>query len=129
MAATGEAQALADGLAQDRAARIENTRHDGRINVRHVPLKHAGAVHHGDAGDAHGVLYGHGLARQGPRRCAPDLRAPVPSAQGVIAWLRRYPGLRGYLTARVGSTSCSSRAYDAKTPAMSPWKDWRSSTV
>ena len=84
VAAAGEAQALADGFAQNGPARVEDARHDCGVTARHVAFQHAAPVHHGHAGDADVVLDGEGLARERAGRCAGDVRAPVPGAQGIL---------------------------------------------
>src|SRR5207237_6593223 len=80
VAAAGEAEVLADGLAQDRAAGVEDARDHGGVDLRRVALEHAGAVHHRDSGHADVVLDGHRLAREQAPGRALDLSPPVPGA-------------------------------------------------
>ena len=56
MAAAGEAEILADRLADDRAAGVENARRDGRVDIRHIAFHRRGAVHHRHAGETDIVL-------------------------------------------------------------------------
>jgi hypothetical protein len=83
VAAAGEAEALADGLADDLGASLQDPRHDGRVDVGDVPLEHARPVHQRHAGDADVVLDGNSLARK-LAIAAADRAAPVPGVERVL---------------------------------------------
>src|SRR2546428_5870305 len=92
MATTREAEVLADGLAEDGAASVQNPRDDSGVDLGRVALEHARAVHHRHTGDADVVLDGDRLAREDARRGTFDFGAPIPSAERIVLWLRAPAG-------------------------------------
>ena len=58
VAAAGQAERLAMGLADDRPAGIQNALDDGCVDLRHVAFQRRGAVHHRHAGQ-HDVVLQH----------------------------------------------------------------------
>src|SRR5262249_57868252 len=88
VAAAREAEVLAVRLADDGAARVEDARHDGGVDVGDISLEGRGAVHHRHAGQAHVVLEGDLLARELPRRRALHFRLVVPGVVLVLLALR-----------------------------------------
>src|SRR4030095_1712803 len=85
--AAGEAEVFAVHLAQDRAAGVGQTRHDGRADVGNVAFEGRGAVHHGHAGQADVVLQRDPLAAQLARGCPRDLALVVPGVERVVGTL------------------------------------------
>src|SRR5919199_902707 len=77
VAAAREAQRLADGLADDLAARVQDAGDDGSVGLGDVAFEGGGAVHHRDARDADVVFYRDLLAGEGSLFCAPDRTPPV----------------------------------------------------
>src|SRR3981081_3200043 len=92
MATTRETEAFADCLAEDGAAGVQNPRDDSGVDLRHVALKHACAVHHRHASHADVVLDGDRLAGEDARRGAFDFRAPVPGTEQIVLGLRAVAG-------------------------------------
>src|SRR3990172_9403254 len=83
---------LADGLPNDLAAGIEDTRHDRSVAVRYVALENGGAVHHRNACDADVVLDRDPLAAECTIRCPCDRAAPVPGVERVLLRWRSVAG-------------------------------------
>ncbi len=92
MAAAGETEILAMGLAYDGATGIEDARDDGSIGVGYVTFKRRGTVHHGNAGQADIVLQRNQLAGELAARCALDRRLDVPGVVLVLVALRTVAG-------------------------------------
>jgi hypothetical protein len=92
VAATREAQVLADGLAGDRRAGLEQPGHHGRVLPRDVALDGVRAVHHRDAGDRDVVLDRHRPPGQRPVGGAADVRGHVPGAERVVGLAGRLLG-------------------------------------
>ena len=84
MTCPGKAEILAGGLAGDGASSIENTCHDGGIELRNITFKQCRAVHHRDAGDTDIVLDRDLLAAQQSFRAGLDIRLPVPGAVRIF---------------------------------------------
>ena len=84
VACAREAEIFAGRLARDGAAGIENPRHHGGVDFRHVTFEQRRAVHHRHAGDADVVLDRNLLAAQQPIAAAPDIRLPVPGAVWIF---------------------------------------------
>ncbi len=84
MACSGKAEIFAGRLARDGAAGVENARHHGGVDLRHITFEQRRTVHHGNAGDADVVLDRDLLAAQQSLRAAMDVRLPVPAAIGIF---------------------------------------------
>src|SRR5207245_6939929 len=75
-------------LADDRAAGVENPRHDGGVEVRNVAVHEMRAERQGNTGDADVVFEPDGLAPQRAMVRARDAALPDEDVQGVLV-LRR----------------------------------------
>src|SRR5215831_21149113 len=84
MAAARKTQVLADRLADDLAAGIEDARHDRRILVGDITFQHVGAIHHRDAGETNIVLDGDPLAAQLARRRSLNGALPIPGVEAIL---------------------------------------------
>src|SRR5437763_15522904 len=87
MATPREAEMLTDGLADNFAASIQNTRNDSGVKLRGIPLQDRGAIHHWYASHAHIVLDGDPFARQNTAWSALDRAPLVPGIQRVLLGL------------------------------------------
>ncbi len=92
MTAARGAQVLAHRLAADRAAGVEDAADDRGVNIGHIALQHAAAVHHRHSGQADVVLERNRPAGQRTRRGAFDFGPPVPGAQGIVLGLGTMAG-------------------------------------
>ena len=88
MAAAREAVVLAMRLAEDRRPGVEEARHDGGVDLRHVALEDRGAVHHRHAGQHDVVLEGDRLALQPAVGRSLDPALVVPGVVFVFLALR-----------------------------------------
>jgi hypothetical protein len=84
MAATREAEALTDRLAQNGAAGVENSLDHGGVLIGHIAVQQRGAVLHGHAGDRDIVLDGHGPPDQRPTVGPLDPDPPGPGPEPVL---------------------------------------------
>jgi hypothetical protein len=87
-----EAKSLAVGLAHDGAAGIEHPRCHGGIDLGHVAVQDAGAVHHGHAGQHDVVLQNDLLTREGPGSGAGHDASVVPGVARILLGWRPMPG-------------------------------------
>src|SRR5690348_4475933 len=92
MAAAGEAQVLADGLAGDNRPGVERPGDDGGVAAWHVALNRDRAVHHLQAGDLDVVLDRDPAARQRPVVAGADLTGDIPSPEVVVRSAGPLPG-------------------------------------
>ena len=95
VAASRQAEVLAVGLAEDGPARIEDPRHDGRVDLRDVAFEGRGAGHHRHSGHADVVLDRDALARERAVRRAFDGGPDVPGVVGFSSSRGSWPGVRG----------------------------------
>ena len=84
VAAAGKAELLADRLAEDGAARVQNALDHRRVQVGHVAFERGRPVHHRHAGHADIVLDGDGLALELARAGPLDGGFHVPGAVAVL---------------------------------------------
>jgi hypothetical protein len=84
VAAAREAEALADRLAEDGAAGVQDALDHGGVLVGHVAVQQRRPVAHGHAGDGDVVLDGDGPAGQRPTIGALDPDPPGPSPEPVL---------------------------------------------
>ena len=78
------AEALTDRLAQDGAPGVQDAGHYGGIGIGNVALQDAGAVHHGDSGDADVVFDGDSPPRKQAAFRSLYFASPVPGPQGIV---------------------------------------------
>src|ERR1041384_3950647 len=88
VAAARQAEALADRLADDLAAGVEDAGDQGRVDVGHIAFERRRAVHHRQAGDADIVLDDDRLAGQRAARLALDRGLPGPGVEPVLVMAR-----------------------------------------
>jgi hypothetical protein len=91
-------------FADDLGAGIEQPRHDGGVELRHIALEHGRAVGERHAGDRVGILDGDLFAGELAAGRALDAELGGPGAVAVLLALRP----RGYLTGGRSSGSASS---------------------
>src|SRR5579884_223557 len=87
MAAAGEAEMFAHGLADDFAAGVENARDDGGVKFRCVAFQYRGAIHHRHARNTDIILDSDALPGQRPTWRALDRTFLVPCIQRILLWL------------------------------------------
>src|SRR5262249_43365689 len=92
VAAAGDAVVLADRLAGNLAAGVENALDHGRIDVGDVSFENAGADHHRHAGEADIVLERHPAAGKLAARTPLDRRLHVPGAVAIFLRARTVGG-------------------------------------
>ena len=92
MAAAGEGEVGAGGLADDGGAGVEQAGDDGGVDGRHVAFQGARAVHHRQPRHRDHVLDADRLAGERAGVGALDLGPPVPGVVGVVVRVRAVAG-------------------------------------